>query len=187
MADELSAPVRFQISWEKAIEALVWLANEKPGISIYYVAKVLFYADKEHLIEYGRPIIGDTYIAMQHGPVPSGVKNLVDRDSWLDPDLLERVSDATVVERGSHPSITAKRPPNLDVLSETDLACLRNSLRTYGDMPFGRLRELTHEERAWIAAPDNGSMDYALMVDDDCPDRDELIEEIRESAAYGVL
>ena len=66
--------VRYEISYDKAIEVLVWLANTKPGIDIYHVCKVLFYADKSHINKYLRPIIGDYYIKMDYGPVPSGVQ-----------------------------------------------------------------------------------------------------------------
>ncbi len=183
---DMSAPIRYRLNWEKAIEAIVWLAQEKPGIGVFHVAKVLFYADKAHLQQYARPILGDTYIAMEHGPVPSGVHDLIDRNSFLDPDLLEATSEAIEVKRDGYPQIIVQRPPNLKLFSETDLQCLRWALDRYGDLPFGRLRDLTHRERAWVEAPANGPMDYALMIDDDVPNRKELLEEIRETAAYVV-
>ena len=34
-------------------------------------AKLLFFADKLHLNRYGRPILGDCYFCLDHGPVPS--------------------------------------------------------------------------------------------------------------------
>jgi uncharacterized phage-associated protein len=48
----------YQMNYEKAIEVVVWLANKNPGIDIYHVAKILYYAEKTHLNRHGRPIIG---------------------------------------------------------------------------------------------------------------------------------
>jgi hypothetical protein len=33
--------ISYKLNFEKAIEALVWLAQNKPGIDIYHIAKVL--------------------------------------------------------------------------------------------------------------------------------------------------
>ena len=75
--------IRFKISYDKAIEVLVWLAKMKPGIDIYHIAKVLFYADKMHINKYARPVIGDSYIKMPYGPVPSGVSDLIKRNPLI--------------------------------------------------------------------------------------------------------
>jgi uncharacterized phage-associated protein len=66
-------PFRFAIDEAKALEALVLVAKAWPGITPFFVAKVFFLAEKWHLNRFGRPIIGDTYVAMQNGPVPSAV------------------------------------------------------------------------------------------------------------------
>jgi hypothetical protein len=51
---------------------------------------------------------------------------------------------------------------------------------------FTALSNLTHQERAYIEASANGPMDYGAMIDDDNPSREEILEEAREFAAYGV-
>ena len=51
--------IRFTFNPEKALEALVWVARQWSDISFYYMVKVLYYADKEHLNRFGRPILGD--------------------------------------------------------------------------------------------------------------------------------
>lgn len=183
----MSALIKFRLNWQKAIEAIVWLACQRPGIGFFHIVKVLYYADKAHFQRHARPVLGDTYIAMEHGPLPSGVHDLLTKDTFLDSDLLGRISDAVIVEREPVPSVKARREPDLGLFSKSDLRCLQEALDQYGSMPLRQLRELTHRERAWVQAPRNGAMDYALMIDDDVPDRDKLIEEIRETAAYVVL
>jgi uncharacterized phage-associated protein len=174
----------YHVNYEKAIEALVWLADQKPGIDIYHVAKVLFYADKKHVNRYARPILGDTYVCMEYGPVPSGVRDLITEGSWLSPDYLQKASEALIVEKRPHSTLKAKRKPNLMHFSQTDLECLKESLSEYGERSFSELKELTHSEKCWIESGANQSIDYALFVDEDNPNRKEILDEMAETAAY---
>lgn len=183
----MESRIAYRVNPEKALEAIVWVASEQKGIGFYHLVKVLFFADKAHLERYGRPIIGDRYIAMTHGPVPSLVYDMLKRDDFLDPDLIDEVERSIDFPRtNGHPTAVAKREPRLDVFSRTDLECLRESLKTYGRKSFRELWDLTHGIRAYVEAPANGEMDYALIVDDG-PDRDRLVEEMRETAPYVSL
>ncbi|MBI5578026.1 MAG: SocA family protein [Deltaproteobacteria bacterium] len=178
--------IAYRINYEKAIEALVFLAEQQPGIDIYHVAKVLFYADKMHVNKFARPILGDTYICMNHGPVPSGVRDLITDNPWLSPDLVDKKCTSLEIE-GSRFNLTAKRKPNLDYFSKTDLDCLRTALLEHGKKPFGELREQTHDEKCYIESGINQPIDYALLVDDDNPNRNAILEEMEEAAAYVQL
>jgi len=44
------------------------------------LSKLLYFVDKEHLLSYGRTVIGDRYIKMEFGPVPSSGYNLMKHD-----------------------------------------------------------------------------------------------------------
>ena len=178
--------IAYRINYEKAIEALVFLAEQKPGIDIYHVAKILFYADKMHVNKFARPILGDTYICMNHGPVPSGVRDLITDNVWVSPDLIDKKSAALEIE-GSRFNLTAKRKPDLDYFSKTDLDCLHAALFEHGEKPFGKLREQTHDEKCYIESGINQPIDYALLVDDDNPNRHAILEEMEEAAAYVQL
>ena len=180
----MSGQIRYRLNWEKAFEAIVWLANRQPGIGFFHISKVLFYADKMHLQRYGRPITGDVYIAMTYGPVPSGVYDLLKHEPFLPPEILEKLDESLEIDR---PRVRAKRPVREDQFSGSDLRILEEAYQRYSHVPFGDLSDLSHRERAYIEANPNSVMDMELLVDDDLPDREILIAEIREKAAYGVL
>lgn len=180
----MKSQIAYHINYEKAVEALVWLADQKPGIDIYHVAKVLFYADKKHVNRYARPILGDTYICMDYGPVPSGVRDLITEGSWLSPDYLDKASEALIIEKKPHTTIRARRKPNLMFFSGTDLECLNESLTEYGEKSFSELMNLTHDEKCWIGSGASQPIDYALLVDDDNPNREDILEEMAETARY---
>ena len=88
--------LKFRFNEGKAIEALIWIASEWPNITPFYLSKVLFYAEKEHLNKYGRPVIADTYIAMPWGPVPSTIRNYIE-GNYLFSDISDIISDAVEV------------------------------------------------------------------------------------------
>src|SRR5437899_12988053 len=73
-----SMAVAFTFDVEKASAALLYLASrDLPAFDKGKACKLLFLADKLHLVRYGRPITGDHYWALEHGPVPSTVLNLI--------------------------------------------------------------------------------------------------------------
>jgi hypothetical protein len=52
---------------------------------------------------------------------------------------------------------------------------------------FTTLSNLTHLERAYLAADLNGPIDYEALIDEDNPSREAILDDAREFAAYGVL
>lgn len=176
--------IAYRINYDKAVEVIIWLADQKPDIDIYHVAKVLFYADKMHINRYARPILGDTYISMDYGPVPSGVRDLITKNSWLNPDYLQIIEDSLKIEQSPYPRLTALRKPNMDFFSGTDIECLQESLGKYGNKSFDELKNLTHAERYWFETDITQPINYVLMVDEDNPNRDEIIEEMSQTSVY---
>lgn len=181
-------PINFAPSETKIIEAILWLADREPSIDVYHVAKVLYFADKEHLNRYGRPVLGDWYCKLAFGPVPSLAYDLIKREGLrFFAETLKLFDDAVEVrqqqreDQKSVPAIFPKRSVNLRRFSRSDIECLENAHRKYGSMSFAELFTLSHKERAWVEAQEKGRMDFELMIDEDTPNRDELVEYVRET------
>ncbi len=181
---EAAKPINYRVNYEKAIETIVWLADQKPNIDIYHVAKILFYADKAHVNKYARPITGDNYICMEYGPVPSSIRDLITKNSWLNPIHLKEISEAIKVVDEPHPSIVALRKPDMDFFSESDIECLTESLNEYGDKSFQELFDLTHNEQCLLSTGINQPIDFTWLVDDTNPNKDEIIDEMSETSPY---
>lgn len=178
-------PIRFKVSYDKVIETLIWLAKKKPGIDIYHVAKVLFYADKIHINKSARPVIGDTYIRMPAGPVPSAVRDLITENPWLSPKQLGKVKNSLQIgSKAEHYKLVATREPDLDYFSKSDLECLTVSLNKYGELSFDDLHNLTHTEISYYETAPNEPIDYALLVDDNNPLKDRILEHMKEISKY---
>ena len=53
---EQMANIRFVFQPEKFVNAVAYLAQACPGSTKMTICKQLYYADKEHLVRFGRPI-----------------------------------------------------------------------------------------------------------------------------------
>jgi uncharacterized phage-associated protein len=181
--------INFNLNQKKAIEAIVYLASKKPGMTQYYFMKMMFFADKLHLNKYARPIIGDRYIKMEFGPVPSFVLDVIHKNGdRLTHDVYMKVTDSLKFEPdGARIKTYPMRKPNLDYLSESDIECLDAAFDKCKDMKFAQLVKETHDEPAWKEAKDNCLMDYSLFLDKDNPDREFIIEDLSDWSETLVL
>jgi hypothetical protein len=175
--------IRFKVSYSKAIESIVWLANKQPGIDIYHIVKILFYADKEHLNKYGRPILGDVYIHADNGPMPSAVRDIVTKSDFLSPMHIKKVDDSLKI-KGKYYNTRAKRKPDLDYFSKSDIECLENSFKDNAHLTFDELYRKSHQEKCYLQTGDRDNIDYALMIDEDNPHREELLEDLLEYSMH---
>ncbi len=74
-----------RFSEQKALAAILYLANKTGKIDMYALLKTLYYADKYHFQQWGRTITGDTYHRLPFGPVPSKTYDMLKsvRGDWL--------------------------------------------------------------------------------------------------------
>ena len=68
----------------------------------------MYLADKEHLVRHGRPIVGDHYHKLPHGPIPTrGLDMLRGRTQATENALLEKY--VSVIGDSVHPKQPANR------------------------------------------------------------------------------
>lgn len=178
------ANLRFQFNETKGLEALTYIANKWPGVTVFYASKVLFFAEKYHLNRYARPIVADTFIAMPNGPVPTTLYDFIKGRFGMagNPAEIQAALNTT-----NYPTVSARRDSNTEVFSASDIECLDEAIAFCRARGFGLLSQLTHQERAWSEAPQNGPMDYEALIDKEAPNAEAVLEEAREFATYGVL
>src|SRR5712691_108968 len=135
----------------KIIEAIVYLASKRPRIDIFHVCKILFYAERDHLLRFGRPILGDAYYAMRDGPVPSFALDVAKRNSRVMSDELLRIVAQKLSSDDSdgYVRLTARDVFDDASFSRTDVECLDAAIEKYADMPFLELWRIAHEETEW--------------------------------------
>jgi uncharacterized phage-associated protein len=156
------APIRIKTTAEydpeKAVHTLAYVAKKLGGAAdMYKLLKIIYFADKRHLERYGRFIFGDTYIAMNHGPVPSGaydaIKDVRGMAVWC-----RRHPLAKKALRVQGTEIIPTIEPDLDLFSESDLECLDETIRECRDLSFQELKKRSHGDPAFRKADANGEM-----------------------------
>jgi uncharacterized phage-associated protein len=152
--------LHFEFDEQKLVQAIAYFAAKGVSdLTKMKVCKLLFFADKRHLLEHGRPIIGDHYACMEYGPVPSISLNEMDFAVETDAEVKSKhqglFNQILQVDRsGRYPRFELKNDGllNMSVFSQSDIETLDQVLADYGHIPAGRLSELTHEEECWKAA-----------------------------------
>jgi len=170
---------------------VTYLASKKEVTELtkYKICKLLFLADKYHLVRYGRIITGDKYCAVPHGPIPSRTLNLLNAVISENTFDQEAVTMSRVLEldrRYSNPRFSAVDVAAPDQLSISDVEALDKAIAEYGKMGFGELKRITHDAPAYIQAWDarpsgsNGNdMEFEAFFDEE--DADSVV------GAYDVM
>ncbi len=148
---------RFSFNEDKAIETIVYVAQRAAIPDVYHLAKICYFADLLHMEKFGRPIVGDVYIKMGNGPVPSKIYNLF--KAVRDFSHHKLISAFSV--NGNN--IIALRDYDEDEFSPSDLSCLQESIETHQHKSFATLKSESHD-LAWEAALDNREIEYIDMI-----------------------
>jgi uncharacterized phage-associated protein len=158
-------PRRFSFDRDKALEAIIYVARGVRQPTFHTISKVLYFADQKHLRDFGRLICGDHYVAMRHGPVPSGAYDLLKfvRDGAVLADgFAERLAAGFAVTNKCE--VHARRGPVLDALSESDRSALNWAIEEFGSRSFKYLTDKSHDA-AWRSADENDMIELSAIVD----------------------
>ena len=80
-------PIKFKFNERTAVQAAARMIQHSGGEMNYLaLMKLLYLADREALLRFGRPITGDRVVAMKHGPVLSRVYDLVSQKKQEAPE-----------------------------------------------------------------------------------------------------
>lgn len=127
---------------------------------VYHIVKTAFFAQKSHLVEYGVPMFNDSIVALQFGPVPSLIYNVLKvarGDSkpykFCDDRVLARLS--APIEFKDEIFSTSEKP-DMSCLSKSSIECLDSAIRRVSGMDFRTLKDETHRSEEWNRAYEAG-------------------------------
>ncbi len=179
----------FQFSIDKGIETIVYIMQNGTQPTFHHISKVIYFADTLHLEKYGRFICGDHYVAMKHGPVPSGIYDLLKiarGDSFifsLPSELIERTKNAFEVQ-GRY-GIIRRRDAYIDCFSDSDIECLHTAIRKYGNLSFRQLTKASHDQ-AWKVSDENDFMEIEHIIAT-FENAEELLEHLHDQFPGGAV
>jgi len=139
------------IETAKIIQAICYILTQIQQTDKLKIVKLLFLADKYHLIRYGRSVTHDEYWAMDYGPVGSAAKDILgcDREFLSGPEAEYASRMIRRVDEHAFEQEAQCLPADLTWLSETDLEALDFVIKAFGRWSTHQLIDLTHRYPEW--------------------------------------
>ncbi|MDD5687051.1 MAG: Panacea domain-containing protein [Elusimicrobia bacterium] len=138
------------IETKKIIQAVSYLLNKKAkALDKLKIVKLLYLADKYHLLKYGKTVTEDDYYAMQNGPVGSTVLNVLSYDKLNLSETEYNYAKSLFDETSKNSFISKEQKVKYLMLSETDKDALDFVINNYGKMNTWDLVKFTHKYPEW--------------------------------------
>ena len=165
---------------DKFKNAILFFAKCVDGLGITKLNKLLYYSDFEHFRLYGVQILGDQYVKMGKGPVPSlsyatfnanfstnedsTLKDTIDvqKETWIE-SILGR---ERVMKR-----IIPKHEPDLSVFSKSEIAVMQEIATKWKSATASAMSFQSHLESPWKDTEELGVIDYKLALNGDSVSR----------------
>lgn len=140
--------------YEKATQALLYVVVELKNPGFHQTFKVLYFAEREYLREWGNTLLGDNFVKMTDGPVPSFTYNMV--KAAANRDHGHSLSKEAVAYAKEHIGVDGRnlyalQRPDLNYLAETERVCLDHAIELCKNVGYGGIREMSHDT-AWQSA-----------------------------------
>ncbi len=149
-----------QFDREKTRNALLYVANRVQRKDFHKIFKIIYFADRKHLADWGCPITGDTYIAMEAGPVPSRLYDMlkiVRGDSYIADT--EGLGKFFQIENWMY--VRPLQDADLNKLSANEQEALSYAIQKYAPLSYDEIKEKSHDV-AWRST----ARDFSISWDD---------------------
>jgi hypothetical protein len=134
--------LRLNFDIRKTIAAVAFLMNQEGGhLDMFLGLKMLYLADKESLIRWGKTITGDSFVSLPKGPVLSEVYNLF---KGVAPERDQQEWDTCFSERVNH-SIHLLKPVDVELLSEREMEVLEEARKQINNFAPWAVAKWLHE------------------------------------------
>lgn len=138
--------------YKKTTQVINYFAEKEGGkIDKLKLIKLVWLVDRYHLRKYGRIITNDTYFAMQFGPVPSAVKDLLSSNN-IGEDGKEIEYFKKFIKQAdtfSKHSIKSREKTDLKMLSKSEIKIIDLIHSVYGKYNNFELAEFSHHFPEW--------------------------------------
>lgn len=132
------------------IEALCYLLSKLQKADKIHLVKLMYLADKYHLMNYGRTITNDEFKAFENGPAGSRTMDVLDFDPFVlgkDIGLAKKL-----FQRGEgHEYLPGEKclTHENEMLSESDIEALDFAVANFGKMNKWEVVDYTHTLQEW--------------------------------------
>ena len=135
--------INFKFNEKKTTQAaLLFLDKSGGGMNYMKLIKLLYLTDRHALVHWERPITGDFYVSMKHGPVLSNVLNIITYGKFPG----EESYWYKYIETPEKYEIKLKcELPELDELNKREMALIDELFEKFKDFDQWEMVEICHE------------------------------------------
>ncbi len=133
---------------KKIISILNYLSTKVNYLTKLKAVKLLYFADKEHLIRYGRFITGDFYKKLPYGPIPQQTLILIDDPNYIifSRNLKNYLDENISFSDSRYRTISSKKKPDLEYISLSEIEILDEIIEKYKNLHPLQLADLSEKE-----------------------------------------
>jgi uncharacterized phage-associated protein len=142
----------FQMRDEAAIiQSIHYLLKKLGRTDKLKLAKLIYFADKYHLLKYARQISGDNYQALPYGPIPSGTLDILNfvPEYGISDETIHDAEKLFKAEGDDRSLLTPEAKFDYDSLSTTDIEALDFVIGRFGDKNGGFLIDYSYDFPEW--------------------------------------
>lgn len=154
-----------QIAKIKAV-VLYIMQSFPEGVDYIKLFKILYFAQQDHLVKYGKVIVDDSFRALKHGPVPAYTYKALQiaEGKALEGDFDEFLKNIEVRDK----RVYAAALPDMDYISGADKRSLDSSIAKYKATDPYDLSDLSHDsawEEAMLRIQDDPQKNFMTLID----------------------
>ncbi len=140
------------------LHIVVSCQNEKDGITLFKLAKILYFIDFGYFAQNNQSISGIDYLKFQYGPVPRGLRdyiklleseNLLERKTYITDDTEKEV---LITQTGKYLNKTR--------FSNNEIETINNTIKGAKGLSSRQLSTETHYHQSWITTFTGEIIDY---------------------------
>lgn len=139
--------IRYKFNDKKTLNLILYIAERLKRKDFHKIFKILYFADREFMNAYGMTITGDTYIAMDAGPVPSKTYDMfkiVRGDSYIK----DQAGLGQFFSVNNWMYVQPLRKADLQAISPAEKEVLDHVISEYGNLSYDEIKEKSHDT-AW--------------------------------------
>ena len=168
----------FRFIPEKLVDAVDYMLRQAGPCTRMKLVKLLYLADRYHLVRHGTPVLGDRYYRLPWGPVPSRALDVLEAAADVaahDPEapadaLSERLLTRIDVKdpASKYASYSSRGLPGQpEYLSPSEIEALGAVAEKFGGRSAIELSNLTHQHEAFLRTKPQDEIDYRLFFLDE--------------------
>ncbi len=145
---------------------LYFMQSFQNGVDYIKLFKILYFAQQDHLVKYGKVIVEDSFRALKRGLVPAYTYKALQiaEGKPLAGDFAGFLSDIEVRNKKVYTSAT----PDMDYISGAKKRCLDAAIAKYKDTDPYDLSDLSHDsawEEALTRIKDDPQKNFITLID----------------------